>query len=466
MNKKNAAKVGTLYMFASFFNKGIAFLTIPLFTRILSTAEYGIVTTYSSYASILTAIIGMQLNVAIRMSRGLDCKVKIDESKEVSTIFTFTLLVALFLMSISLACVCFLHIDVNITLLILCFLEGLFTALITDYTYYQMMEYKYIGRTLLMILPNLLAAIVSVVLIYVMTTNKYMGRIIGLSGMHIIIGLIVCACVFVKARPQIDAAYLKWALKVSTPLIIHGIALNILSQADRTMITAFRDSSETGIYSLIYSYSMIATVVTTGLEGIWVPWFTEKMNTKKYSDIDKSAGYYVNIMAIAIIGILMVSPELIKFLSPSTYWVGFNIVPPLVMSNYIIFAYTMYVNVEYYYEKTGFITVNTVIAAITNIILNAVFIPKYGYVAAAYTTLTSYVLSFVLHMRYAKKINDSILPFKIFFYPMIQLVIGTIIFVIFMDNLIVRWSCLLVYIIIIGLANRSLIIGFLKTQKR
>ena len=220
MNKENAAKIGTLYMFASFFNKGIAFLTIPIFTRILSTAEYGIVTTYSSYASILTAIIGMQLNVAIRMSRGLDCKVKIDESKEVSTIFTFTLLVALFLMSISLACVCFLHIDVNITLLILCFLEGLFTALITDYTYYQMMEYKYIGRTLLMILPNLLAAIVSVGLIYVMTTNKYMGRIIG---------LIVCVCVFVKARPQIDTAYLRWALKVSTPLIIHGIALNILS---------------------------------------------------------------------------------------------------------------------------------------------------------------------------------------------------------------------------------------------
>ena len=449
------AKAGSLYLFASIFNKGIAFLTIPIFTRILSTSDYGIVTTYSAWASILTAIIGMQLNMGIRLSRGVDCPVKIEKHKELSTIFTFTLFIAFLMFVVIGVGTVFSPISENYTLIVLCFVEGLFTALITDYTYYQMMEYKYIGRTLLMMMPNLIAAIISIFLIYLMPTQKYMGRVIGLSGVHVAIGLVVCVIVYCKSKPAINKTYIKWILRLSLPLILHGVALNILSQADRTMITSLRNTEETGIYSLVYSYSMVATVMTTGLEGIWVPWFTKKMNIKDYKEINKMSKDYIHFMTYAMIGLVLISPEMLRILAPSSYWEGVGLVPPLVVSNFVIFAYTMYVNVEYYYEKTVFITVNTIIAAIANIILNTFFIPKYGYVAAAFTTFVSYLISFGLHAGYSRRLSGDILPFKQYFIPIIHLTFASAFYYFAIDLWIIRWSVLLIYLSVMIVVERK-----------
>ena len=455
MKKQSTAKAGSLYLFASIFNRGLGFLTIPVFTRLLSTSDYGIVTTYSAWAAILTAIIGMQLNCGIRLSRGTDCRIKIEKHKELSTVFTFTLLIAAFMFTLIAICCLLFPVNANFALIAMCFLEGLFTALITDYTYYQMMEYKYIGRVFLMVLPNLLAAVLSVGFIYIMTAEKYMGRIISLFGMHAIIGLVVCFLVFSHAKPQIDRTYIKWTLKVSLPLILHGVALNILAQADRTMISVLRDTSETGIYSLIYSFSMIATVITTGLEGIWIPWFTQKMNESRYGEVNCVSKDYIHLMTYAMTGLILISPEILKLLAPSAYWEGIVLIPPLVISNFVIFAYTMYVNVEYYYEKTLFITENTIIAAGLNIVLNGLFIPKFGYMAAAYTTLFCYIVSFVIHTKYARKLNHEVLPLCQYVTPIIHVTASTVLFYIFIETVVFRWLLTVIYVAAMILAERK-----------
>ena len=71
-----------------------------------------------------------------------------------------------------------------------------------------------------------------------------------------------------------------YLLKISLPLIIHTIALNVLSQSDRTMLSALRNTSETGVYSLVYNFSMIATVLVSTMESIWIPWFSRKIKEK------------------------------------------------------------------------------------------------------------------------------------------------------------------------------------------
>ena len=68
MNNKDFKKAGLFYTVGSFFNKGIAFFTIPLFTRILSTTDYGIVSTYNSWVGIVTVLLSMTLYMAIRQS--------------------------------------------------------------------------------------------------------------------------------------------------------------------------------------------------------------------------------------------------------------------------------------------------------------------------------------------------------------------------------------------------------------
>lgn len=71
-------KASTCYLIGNVFNKGIAFLTVPIFTRILSTSDYGIVTTYNSWIGIVTMLLGFALHMAIRSSF-IDYRAKVDE---------------------------------------------------------------------------------------------------------------------------------------------------------------------------------------------------------------------------------------------------------------------------------------------------------------------------------------------------------------------------------------------------
>ena len=57
MKEKKILKAGTLYFIGNIFDKAVAFITVPIFTRMLSTSDYGVTTTYLSWVSILTVII-------------------------------------------------------------------------------------------------------------------------------------------------------------------------------------------------------------------------------------------------------------------------------------------------------------------------------------------------------------------------------------------------------------------------
>ncbi len=444
MNGVNYKKAGTYYFIGNIFNKGVAFLTVPIFTRILSSYDYGVINTYNSWVGIIAMIIGFALNIGVRLAF-VDYEKKIDDF--MATITLFTLGVSVASISVVIGIVKVFNINANILLICMCLLHSFGVAIVTDYIQYLMMQYRYKFRTALMVLPNLISVIVSIgAILFFFKSEPYLGRIIPTTAINLLFGLIVVYLVLRKSH-IFCFEYLKYGLAISAPLIVHGIALNILSQSDRIMITSMADASQTGIYSLIYNFSMIATVITTSLEGVWLPWFTHKMKENKPEEINKLAIDYVNVMTYAMVCLILVAPEVVKLLASQDYWEGISIIPPIVLANYVIFAYTLYVNIEHYYKKTVFVTLNTTVAAVTNIVLNFIFIPQYGYIAASYTTLASYVVALIMHARYAKKLENSLYPIKTFLIPCIHFAITCIMFYAFMDKVFIRWGIMIVYFV-------------------
>lgn len=59
------------------------------------------------------------------------------------------------------------------------------------------------------------------------------------------------------------------------------------------------------------------------------------------------------------------------------------------------------------WHRTVRISLYTAVAAVINLVLNYIFIPYFGYVAAAYTTIVSYVVALILHTSYAKKLRPA-----------------------------------------------------------
>ncbi len=94
------------------------------------------------------------------------------------------------------------------------------------------------------------------------------------------------------------------------------------------------------------------------------------------------------------------------------------------------------------------------IAAGLNVILNFILIPKYGYVAAAYTTFASYFVAFIFDSRYAKKIEPDIYPLKMFALPLLHVGGAIILYYPLLNFWTLRWGILFVYLIIVLIKER------------
>lgn len=198
--------------------------------------------------------------------------------------------------------------------------------------------------------------------------------------------------------------YWKYALAFNIPLIPHYLSQTVLNSSDRIMISRMVDEGSAGIYSLAYSISMVMMLVVTALSHTIGPWLLQKIKAGKLKDTENIA--YISLAVIAAVNLLLIAfaPEAVAIFAPASYREAIYVIPSVTMSVYFVFAYNIFSNVEFYYEKTKFIMFASLISAVTNIVLNYIFIPMFGYYAAGYTTLFCYAVYAAFHYGFMRRI--------------------------------------------------------------
>ena len=103
------------------------------------------------------------------------------------------------------------------------------------------------------------------------------------------------------------------------------------------------------------------------------------------------------------------------------------VMPPIAMGAICQFLYTMFVNIEQARKKTLGMAIASAIAALINFILNSIYIPKFGYIAAAYTTLIGFMCLLFMHMFLVKIIGfSSVYNYKFFLFIILGMCFLTI----------------------------------------
>jgi len=441
--KSKVVKAGTWYTLTNFFTIGISFLTLPIFTRLLSTEDYGITSVYSSYLNIF--VIVFSLDVVASIQRGkFDFKDNYNQFVS-SVLFLGTISFIIFSLLI-LAFQSFFSkmLDLEPILLYVLLINAFFAFVQNLVLAKFRVEYNYKKISLIQIANSLIGVILSIILITRFFTNtKYLGRILGSSLPVIISGFILLLYIFTQGKEIINKIYWKYALIISVPLILHNLAGIINAQFDRIFINKYIGSSEAGIYSFAYNVGMIIDVLWVSTNQAWVPWFYERMDANNYSAIRKRAKNFRDFFTLAYILILFVSPEIIKVMADKRYWDGLVIVPYIFMAYYFNLMYSFEVNVEFYTRKTHLISIGTILGAVINVVLNIVLIPKYGYVIAAVTTVISNFFLFVFHfiiVNYLLRIR--IFGIRFHLVSLSYVVIATTVFMVFQNYLLMRISVL------------------------
>ncbi|MEI2393374.1 oligosaccharide flippase family protein [Priestia megaterium] len=441
--KNKNTKASMFYFIGNIFNKGIAFFTIPIFTRLMSVSDYGLVNTYLSWISILSIIVGLSLGMSIRNAY-IDFKDDLDNY--ISSIFTLSLIN--FLLS-SFLIVIFSYIfvqEIDILLVVLCLLQSFFTFVLNSVSIRYMMEMNYVKNTLLIAVPNFVIALISVFILYSVKSAGYYGRIIPYVAFTTLFGGYFLIKYLFNAEKKINRKYWSYAITLSLPLIFHSLSTNILSVSDRSFISYYVGTAETGVYSLVYNVSMVAAVVTTSIESVWIPWFSKKLQNNDRDSINQNVKMYLSIATLTMIVILMISPEVLKIMTPPKYWWGVGLIPPVLAASFLIFLYSISVNLEYYYKSTKVIALNTIVAATLNLVLNFLFIPEYGAIGAAYTTVASYFLLFLLHFKAARNLDKNLFSFIIYVRPLVLIVLSIVFAYMFLRNTEVRWAFALIFL--------------------
>ena len=207
-------------MIGTLFNQGIAFLTVPIFTRLLSTFDYGIITTYNSWVAILLMVVSCAVYMGIRAAF-IDYEGSIDDV--MSSLTTFTLLNGVICTSIILIIAKLTRFQYPEYMILFCMIQSIGGGLLQNYSMYLMMQYKYRQRTFFLVAPNLIAVVLSIcVIAFFLKSELYLGRIIPTALTQGIFGLIVVILVYRKSKDIFDTKYIKYALTISPTLMSQG----------------------------------------------------------------------------------------------------------------------------------------------------------------------------------------------------------------------------------------------------
>ena len=391
------------YTIGNFFVKGISFLTIPIFTNVMTVEEYGLVNNFTAIASIVTLFIGLSLNGAIN-NANFEFKEDIKGFMS-SVLFLSTISLAIFLLiGNSLYFIKDSYFDLSQVIFNIMVLYSYGNFLISYLSAYFTINVAYFKFLALSISSTILNIGVSLIFMFtILDNNHYLARVVGGTVALTFIGAIIYIVIMIKGKTLIKKEYWVFALKICIPLIPHSLANVLLSQFDRVMINTYSGAFHAGIYSYIYNLGVVLNVVWLSTNNAWVPWFYGEMAAGEEKGIKKTANYYTILFGAVTLISMLVLIDVAKIMAPSEYLEGIPLIIPILLAYYFQFLYSFPVNAEFYEKKTSYIAIGTVMSALVNVVLNVIFIPKYGYIAAGYTTVFTYFLLFIFHYNLAKR---------------------------------------------------------------
>lgn len=400
-NKSKIVKAGAGYTIGNYMIKGLTFFSIPIFSRLLTPSDYGIYNTYIAYEGILCMCVGLTLNTCQKYAKNKYGNLYDEFVSSCTVLVLLSAMIWLVLINVFDKQIEkyteFSRIVVNLLIL-----HCTGSALLSIFNVYLSLSYSYKRYLILAGINTLLNIFLSVVLITTVFDNqRALGRIAGTAIPILLLAVYICYYFWNRCRPPLERKriqpYWRFALAYSVPLIPHGISQVLLSQFDRLMIKNVCGAAQAGIYSFGYNLYTIVAVTTSSLDNVWSPWFFEKAKEGKVELIRKRATQYAILVGTFVSVIILISPELVALLGTEAYSEAKHCVVPILVGGYFSYLYTLPVQVQYYRGKTKIIAAMTAAAAVLNILLNALFIPLFGYVAAAYTTAIAYALYFVFH---------------------------------------------------------------------
>lgn len=401
MKKKN--RVAFFNILSTLLLRGISIFTAPVFSRLLGTNGYGVMSVYTNWVNI-SAIAGtMQtqgtlVNARVEYSEEEQPKYQSSVmSLSLSVFLACSMIILLFLGPIAGA----LQLERFLIPLILVQAFGAFCVnfLNTKFTY----EMKAGRNMVISVAVTLTTLVMSIVLILLMPKEtNYYGRIFGNAIPYGVLGFVICGAILAKGRTFYNAKYWRFCLSLTLPVMLWNLSDLLLGHSDVLMLKLLNGNDASGIYSYAFGLGGVMFTIFGALNNSWVPFYFEDMKNGRREDIQRQAKNFLELYTVLAMGFVLLVREVFYFYARQDFRPGTGLIPVFVASYYLNFLCTFPVNFEYFHKKVNVVAAATISASLINIGLNYIFIKQMGMYGAAVATLVSHTLQFALHHVYTR----------------------------------------------------------------
>lgn len=404
-----------LYSISSLFTKAGAILLLPIFTRLLTPEEYGVLGLLNPLIGFIPLFFVFGLYVA-QMRNYVEYK---NDKTELGS-YIFSLNLFLFLVSITFFIILISPIGKVLIgkiidyhrisfypFVVLALVIGFINIFVLMANNYFMTVHLYSKITVGNISGFIILSSVSIILIYYFklgVLGRIIGDLLGTVFLFIFFYIKYIKNIVIKFNKN----YLTESLNIGVPVMLSTITGTILNYSDRFILSRYLTMDIVGTYSLAYTGGMALSLFISSFNSTWLPLFNELMASEradKFQIINRRLIQFTTLLVLfCLIGQLF-GKEIITYVLPQSYNNTIIYFPYILFGIVFTGINHFFINVFVYYKNTIYLPFFTLFSAGLNLGLNIIFIPKYGSLVAAITTIISFAFgslmsAYIINYKY------------------------------------------------------------------
>lgn len=398
--------------------KALGFFTIPILTRLLTTDDYGTYQIFSSYVSLLMVVLTLNFHGSV-------ARYYYEEPDDFREFVGTSLWGSLLLMFVPSLLILFFQARtselLNIPQPLLVYLLVLLAVgvLYMVYNHICIATKESEQYAKLNVSRTYGGFVLGLLLLWLFPDSTYYALIWGRIGISIVVGFFVLRLMRKWLGWGVRRTHIRFIATYSVPLVPYTLSNVVLGQFDRVMIYSTIGASEAGLYSLAYNIGLIMSMITSSFQTALTPDWFRLMKEEKYLRIDALISRTFKLTLIAALSLVLFSQELLVILADTRYHTALPVIPIVVIGYIFDAMYKFYVRSIGYTNKTIYVTIVGVIGGAVNVLLNWMFISRYGYIAAAYTTVASFAIMFGLAWWVAAyHLRQRVTPLSVLWRPL------------------------------------------------
>ena len=395
------SKQSAVYGLGTFLNQGLAFFLIPLYTRYLTPAEYGISGSVTAVMGVLSILLTLSLESAVARFY-YDFDNEEERRRYFATAWLFLLLF------------------------------GLVVAVVLDLAgdwifqlAFRGVPFRPYGRLALWGSYLSITAVIPTVMFRVreqprtfvlFSVSQFLLRVLlnitfvvhlgqGVKGIFVatLLANLVYAVPYTwiawrGMRFSLHGTHrLRESLAYALPFVPHRLSNWVLNVSDRIVLENYVPLEALGLYTVGYRFGLMLGAMLDAVNLAWVPFYFKTAKEEGGAQtLARLVTYYVYALTFLTLGTVLLSREVVFLMAAPQFQPAYRVVPPVAIAYGLHGLYLVMVSGPSYTKRTAQIPLYTGIAAVVNVAINLSLVPRYGVMVAAWSTMVAFLVRAVL----------------------------------------------------------------------